>query len=166
MAVNSWLLGGVISNDHITPEKRHCWIRPDLIDIPAMIQYSKYTDDSTQVHIFSNNIGCSIVLIPYAHFDSMADMMADYYSDEATLLQTGCCHHRKNLRHINPGSGLGNPDSGWRKRVQSELLLHPKNTKRNKRTGLPDRLQFYLFLRKNDLRLCVQPVQKAKIDEV
>jgi len=79
MAVKAWLIGGVITDDRIAPEKVSCWERKDLVDVPAMIQYSDDFDKAENIHVFSNNIGCRVVLLPYGEFESREALWQDYY---------------------------------------------------------------------------------------
>ena len=41
MGLEAWLIGGVTTDDHITTEFPSCWVRSDLVDVPAMIQYEE-----------------------------------------------------------------------------------------------------------------------------
>lgn len=87
MAINSWLLASIITNDHIVPERNYCWQREDLVSIPAMIQYEKFEDEASGMIIFMNNIGCNIVMFPYGLFDSPDSMLKDYYGEGKTAYQ-------------------------------------------------------------------------------
>lgn len=84
MAINAWLLGGVITDDHITPEVESCWSRKDLMDVPAMIQYTDDYVPELDMHIYTNNVGCCVILIPYGAFSSREEMQNDYYGNDRT----------------------------------------------------------------------------------
>jgi len=88
MAIKVWLLGGVMTDDHITPEIEPCWARKDLVDVPAMIQYSDTYIPDSNVHIYANNVGCNVTLIPYGEFSSHEEMEQDYYSKNTDNLYT------------------------------------------------------------------------------
>lgn len=79
MAVDAWILAGVSIEDHILSPEESCWTRSDLVNVPDIIKYSKNILDSSGIHIYENNIGVLVALIPYAKFASVEEMNRDYY---------------------------------------------------------------------------------------
>lgn len=80
MAIETWLLGGVVTDDHILPAYQSCWSREDLVDVPSMIQY-RVDGDPKMLRVFSNNVGCRVVLIPYGCFETLDAMMTAYHGN-------------------------------------------------------------------------------------
>lgn len=110
MAIKVWLLGGIITDDHIIPELKSCWERKDLIDVPSIIQYSDSYISSSDIHIFANNVGCKAVLIPYGEFGTYEEMEQDYYSEFScnlynkvyqSLISTLSCHIGRSLKDLD-----------------------------------------------------------------
>ena len=83
MAIRSWILGGIVVSDHITEVRNSCWKRPDLMQIPEILLYEHTHLKKERIHIFENNVGVLIMLIPYDSFTSQTAMEDDYYGDSS-----------------------------------------------------------------------------------
>ena len=99
MAVNTWLLCGVMTDDHIVSEGSSCWSRNDLINIPSMIKYSDLHIFEDDIHIYANNIGCKIVLVSYGFFSDWQQVELDYYAESPTTKYTTA--YNAALKRIN-----------------------------------------------------------------
>lgn len=85
MVKNYYLAGGFMADDKIASTKSF-FKRPDLVDVPAMLEYDKIDTENdmigdSRLHFYLNSMGACIFLVRYGLFSSDENMWKDYRSE-------------------------------------------------------------------------------------
>lgn len=99
--VTAWLLGGVMIDDNIFPERTSCWKREDLVNVPSIIQYDCEIDSEHNIQYYRNHMGCHVLLVPYGEFNSLAELKVDYRGSEKRQYLSAYTKMRDKIAQVN-----------------------------------------------------------------